>query len=115
MGNDENLRMIPSRTFIEATRDWLSVDIEVKEFLFVFFSFCDASLTSLCLNMGAEEGVPWMRGWCANAALRMGVATAIVLYLKIRGQTKLLWFGNAVLFMILVWNCFMMLLMFFGN
>jgi|GEM_PF-4173930 len=115
MDNTENHEMKSSRMLLETTRDWLSLDIEVKEFLFVFFSFCDALLTSLCLQMGAREGVPWMRGWGADVSLRMALAAIIMLYLKIRGQTKLLWFGNIVLFLVVVWNCFRVLLMLFGN
>jgi len=115
MDNTENHEKTSSWTLIETTKDWLFLDIELKEFLFVFFSFCDALLTSICLQMGAQEGVPWMKGWGANASLRMVVAAIIMLYLKVRGETKLLWFGNAVLFIVLVWNCFMVLLMLFGN
>jgi hypothetical protein len=78
-------------------------------------SFADAKLTSLCLNLGGYESIPWMRGWGADAALRMAVATAIILYLKMRGHSELVWFGNIILSLVVIWNCFMLILLAFSN
>jgi len=103
----------PQKRLIDVAKDWLFLDIEAKELIFVLLSFCDAKLTSICLSMGGFEFTPWMRGWGANAALRMVVAASIMLYLKMRGRTGLLWFGITVLFFIVVWNCCMLLLLLF--
>jgi hypothetical protein len=100
----------PSRSLIDVIKNLSTLKIEGSEILFVLLSFLDARLTSLCLSLGASEGVPWMRGWGANALLRMIVALAIILYLKMRGSTGLLWFGNFVLFTIGIWNCFMLMI-----
>ena len=105
---------IPTKV-VERAKEWASLNIETNELLFVLLSFADAKLTTLCLNIGGLEATPWMRGWGANAALRMAVATSIMLYLKMRDQTKLLWFGVAVLFVVVVWNCCMLLLLYFNG
>ena len=89
-----------------AVNSWLLQNIETKELMFVLLTFCDAKLTSICLNYGGTEGIPWMQGWGANAFARMLVATGIVLYLKIRGASNILWFGITVLLIIVLWNCF---------
>lgn len=104
---------ITPRRFRDAVKEWLFLEIEAKEILFVLLSFCDAKLTSLCLDMGGIEAIPWMQGWGANVALRMAVSTAILLYLKMRGISKYIWIGNAVLFIIVIWNFFMLLLLAF--
>jgi hypothetical protein len=97
-----------------AIKEWLFLDIEGNELLFVLLSFLDAKLTSMCLQMGGLEAVPWMKGLGSNVAMRMAVATAIMLYLKMRGLTRMLWFGILVLFIVAVWNFFMLILISFG-
>jgi hypothetical protein len=104
---------ITPRSLRNTVKEWLFLDIEVKELLFVLLSFCDAKLTTLCLDLGGLEAVPWMKGWGANVALRMAVATAILLYLKMRGISKYIWIGNIVLLIIVIWNFFMLLLLAF--
>ena len=94
-------------------KEWMLLPIQGKELLFVLLSFCDAKLTTLGLQLGGLEAVPWMEGWGSNVAMRMAVATAIMLYLKMRGLTATLWFGNAILFGVVLWNCFMLVLFVF--
>jgi hypothetical protein len=104
-----------SRKISEAIRDWAFLEIEAKEFIFILLSFLDAKLTSICLSLGGYEAMPWMKGWGANAGLRMAVAASIMLYLKMRGLTRLLWFGIMVLFIIVIWNCAMVLILWSGE
>jgi len=104
---------ITPRSLRNTVKEWVFLDIEAKELLFVLLSFCDAKLTALCLGLGGLEAVPWMQGWGANAALRMAVATSILLYLKMRGLSKYIWIGNIVLLLIVIWNCFMLILLAF--
>lgn len=104
-----------SRKISEAIKDWAFLEIEAKELIFILLSFLDAKLTSICLNLGGFEAVPWMKGWGANAGIRMAVAASIMLYLKMRGLTRLLWFGILVLFIIVIWNCAMVLILWSGE
>ena len=115
MNDYANAIVMSRRTLRDRIGDWLLLDIELKEFIFVALSFCDAKLTSLCLMLGGFEAIPWMRGWGDDTAWRMVVALAIILYLKMRGGTQLLWFGNLILFGIVIWNCCMLLILSFWN
>ena len=93
-----------------AIKNLLFTNIETKELLFVFLTFCDAKLTSICLSYGGVEATPWMRGWGDDVLARTLVAVGIILYLKFRGITNILWFGIIVLSFIVLWNCFMFMI-----
>ena len=103
------------RAVTRTIKDWLFLQIEGKELLFVLLSFCDAVITSLCLDLGGYEAIPWMEGWGADASIRMAVAISIILYLKIRDKTKLIWWGNSILFAVVIWNCIMFLILLLRN
>jgi hypothetical protein len=115
MEDNTNLGTRAGKERRNAIKEWLFLDIEGKELSFILLSFCDAKLTSICLQLGGLEAVPWMEGWGSNGTMRMAVATAIMLYLKMRGLTGTLWFGNSVLFGVVIWNLIMLLLISFGQ
>lgn len=85
--------------------------IDARGGLFVALCLLDAALTKAGLALGMVEANPLMAHIGSSILVKGSLALAIVLLWNRLGRGSSLWYMNFIVFGVVLWNCFLLLIM----
>jgi hypothetical protein len=81
----------------------------MAELLFVVLNMTDAGLTNIGLQFGAVEMNPLMSAVGSVPIIKGLIAVALIAADRKFGSGWAIWLGNHLVFMVVVWNSFMVM------
>ncbi|MBM2832708.1 MAG: hypothetical protein HW414_1760 [Dehalococcoidia bacterium] len=87
----------------------------MTELLFVVLNMTDAGLTNIGLQLGAVEVNPLMSMVGSVPVIKGLIAVALIAADRKFGSGWAIWFGNHIVFTVVVWNSFMVMKLVLGG